>query len=82
LLLCYFGLLVVFYGLLFALPDLIAAARALPPGPAELTPEERAQASEIARSALRGRVPWIAAAAFATLGLALWRGVLPGLRRQ
>jgi hypothetical protein len=72
---------VVFYGLLFALPDLLAAARALPPGPAELTPEERAHARAIAQNALRGRVPWVGAAAFVTLALAVWRGALPGLRR-
>ncbi len=78
----YFALFVVLYGLLFALPDLLAAARELPPGPAELTPEERARAEEVARRALSGRVPWIVAAAVATLGLAVWRGALPGLRRR
>ena len=67
------------YGLLFALPDLLAGARALPPGPAELAPEELAQAREIARNALAGRVPYAVGAALATFGLLVWRGWLPGV---
>src|SRR4029453_13405477 len=51
-----------------------------PPPPAELTPEERAHARAIAQNALRGRVPWVGAAAFVTLALAVWRGALPRLR--
>jgi hypothetical protein len=76
----YVAALVIAYGLLLALPDLLAGARALPPGPAELTPEELAQAREIARRAVAGRVPWAVAAALATFGLLVWRGWLPGVR--
>jgi len=76
-----FGL-VVAWGLAFALPDLLAAARELPPGPAELTPQELAHAREIAREALAGRVHYAVAAALVTFGLLVWRGWLPGLRER
>jgi hypothetical protein len=82
LLLLYFALLVIVFGLLFALPDLLAAFRALPAGQGELTPEELARARDAARGALAGRVPLVVLCAFAALGLALWRGALPGLRRS
>lgn len=72
--------LVVAWGLAFALPDLLAAARALPPGPEELTPEELAKAREVARSALAGKVLYVLAAALASFGLLVWRGWLPGVR--
>jgi len=69
------------YALAFALPDLIAGARALPPGPAEITPEEQAQAAELARAALSGgRLLVAAVAALCTVGFALWRRALPGVR--
>ena len=69
----YFAGLVLLFGLVFALPDLLAAFRALPPGEGELTPAELERARETARDALSGRVP---------LGLGVWRGLLPGLRRE
>lgn len=81
LMLFYFAGLVVLFGLVFALPDLLAAFRELPPGQGELTPAELARARETARSALAGRVPLVIGCAFVTLGLAVWRGILPGLRR-
>lgn len=68
------------FGLLLALPDLLAGARALPPGGAELSPEELAQAREIARRAVAGRLPYAVAAALASFGLLVWRGWLPGVR--
>lgn len=69
------------YAMLFALPDLLAGARTLGPGPEELTPEERAQAQEIARQALSGGKVFIAlVASLATVGLGIWRNVLPGVR--
>ena len=69
------------YAMLFALPDLIAGARALGPGPEELTPEEMARAHEIARQALAGGKVLIAlVASLATVGLGIWRDVLPGVR--
>jgi hypothetical protein len=68
------------FALLFALPDLIAGARALGPGPDELSPEELERAKEIARSAMRGKVPLAFVAAVATVGVAAWRRALPGLR--
>jgi hypothetical protein len=70
---------VIVYGLLFALPDLLAGARELPPGSGELTPEELARARDIARNALQGRVFYALAAALATFGLLVWRGWLPGV---
>ena len=82
LLLFYFAALVLVFGLVFALPDLIAAFRALPPGSGELTPAELARAEETARASLAGRVPLVIGAAFVTLGLAVWRGLFPGLRRS
>ena len=82
LMLFYFAALVILFGLLFALPDLLAAFRALPPGSGELTPEELARAQETARGALAGRVPLVIGCAFVALALAAWRGVLPGLRRS
>jgi hypothetical protein len=78
----YLAALVVLFGLLFALPDLLAAAREIPAGEGELSPEELARAREVARSALAGRIPWVLAASFVTLALAIWRGLLPGLRRR
>jgi hypothetical protein len=69
------------YAMAFALPDLIAGASELGPGPGELTPEEEARASEIARSALSGgRLLIAVGASILTVGFALWRRVLPGVR--
>jgi hypothetical protein len=82
LLLLYFAVFVVGFGLLFALPSLLEAYRALPQGSGELTPEELARAREAARTALEGRVPLVVGCALVTLGFALWGGVLPGLRRS
>jgi hypothetical protein len=79
--LLYLAGLVLLFGLLFALPDLLAAAREIPPGEGELAPEELARAREVARRALSGRIPWVFAASVVTFALALWRGLLPGLRR-
>lgn len=78
----YFAGLVLLFGLVFALPDLLAAFRALPPGEGELTPAELERARETARDALSGRVPLVVACALVTLGLGVWRGLLPGLRRE
>ena len=39
-----------------------------------LEPEELAQAREIARNALAGRVPYAVGAALASFGLVVWRG--------
>lgn len=78
----YVAALLIVYGLLFALPDLLAGARSLPPGAGELAPEELARAQEIAREALQGRVPYAFAAALATFGLLVWRGWLPGVRSR
>jgi hypothetical protein len=81
LLLLYFFVLVVLFGLLFALPALVDAYSQLPPGEGELTPEELAKASEAARAALTGRVWWTVGASALTLGALMWRNALPGLRR-
>jgi hypothetical protein len=69
------------YAMLFALPDLLAGARALGPGPEELTPDEMARAREIARRAMGGGKLLIAlVASLATVGFGVWRGALPGVR--
>jgi hypothetical protein len=82
LLLLYFFGLFVFFALLLALPALLEAFRTLPPGEGPLTDQERALAADVAREALRGRVPYAAIAAVLTLGLGAWTGALPGLRRS
>ncbi len=66
--------------LLLALPDLIEGAQRLPPGSGELTPEDRAQAERIVRTALRGRIHWALAASIMVVGVGAWTGRLPGLR--
>jgi hypothetical protein len=69
------------YAMLFALPDLVAGARELGPGPEELTPDEMARAREIARQAMGGGKVLIAlVASLATVGFGVWRNVLPGVR--
>lgn len=69
------------YAMLFALPDLLAGARALGPGPEELTPDEMARAREIGRQAMGGGKVLIAlVASVATVGIGVWRNALPGLR--
>jgi hypothetical protein len=81
LVLLYVAFFFLLYEMLFALPDLLAGARALGPGPEELTPEEMARAQEIARQALGGGKVLIAlVASLATVGLGMWRGALPGVR--
>lgn len=71
------GFFVVF-ALLFALPDLVGAYRELPPG-GELTPEQMEHGEQVAREALRGRIPVAAAAAVVVTGLAAYKRLLPGL---
>jgi hypothetical protein len=69
------------YAMLFALPDLVAGARSLGPGPEELTPEEMERAREIARQAVSGGKLTIALlASLATVGFGIWRNALPGVR--
>jgi hypothetical protein len=69
-----------FYALAFALPDLIAGAGELGPGPGELTEEEKARAAEIARNALGGgRILIAVVASVLTVGFGAWRRRLPGL---
>jgi hypothetical protein len=77
--LLYLAAFFAFFAFVFALPDLIAAARELPAG-GELTPEERDVAREVGRNALRGRIPLALGAAVVVTGLAIWRRALPGLR--
>jgi hypothetical protein len=71
-----------FFALLAILPQMLAAARELPDGPARLSPEELALARETARrAALRGKLALAFALALAaTFGLG-WPGRLPGLGR-
>ncbi|MEN8182565.1 MAG: hypothetical protein ABFS46_08530 [Myxococcota bacterium] len=80
LMLVYFAVVFVGLALLMALPDLIAGARALPPGPEELSEAELARAKEIARAAVRGKLLWAFLLAVATTGVLGWYRRLPGLR--
>ncbi len=80
--LLYWALFFFFFAILMAAPDLIAGYRALPSGNAPLTPEELEHARDITRQALGGRLLYAVAAATLTSGLAIWRGVLPGLRNR
>ncbi len=69
------------YAMLFALPDLIAGYRELPPSTAPLTPEELERAKQISQHALGGgKVLLALLAALATAGLGIWRKLLPGVR--
>ena len=69
------------FGILLALPDLLEGARNLGPGPEELTAEERDQARETARQALRGgRLLAALGLAVVVTGLGSYARVLPGLR--
>jgi hypothetical protein len=81
-LIVYLGLFFVAFCFLAALPDLFEAARSLPPGPQELTPEEVTQAERIARESLRGKIPFALLAAVVATGIAAHQGWLPGLRRR
>ncbi|HEY8494309.1 MAG TPA: hypothetical protein VIN04_10475 [Myxococcota bacterium] len=79
LLLYFFGLFLLF-ALVLALPALLDALRELPPGEGPLTEAERQIAADVAREALRGRVPYAAIAALLVLALGVWTRSLPGLR--
>jgi hypothetical protein len=69
------------FGILLALPDLLEGARALGPGPEELTPEELEMARDTAREALRGgRLMVALGLAVIATGLGSYARVLPGLR--
>jgi hypothetical protein len=69
------------FGILLALPELLAGARDLGPGPEELTTEELDRARETAREALRGgRLLVALALAVIATGLGAFARVLPGLR--
>lgn len=79
--LLYLGAFFLLFGTLFALPELLAAAGSLPPGPARLTPEELEQAERVGREAL-SRTELLAAlvAALAATAGGARAGLLPGLR--
>lgn len=82
LLLLYFAALFLAFSLLLALPALLDALRALPPGAGPLSEEERAIAAQAAEQALSGRLPYALVAALITLGIGAWTRSLPGLRRH
>jgi len=81
LLVIYFFVFFVLFCFLLALPDLVAAARALPPRDGPLTDAEREAGARIAADALRGKLPLALAATLAVLALGAWTRALPGLRR-
>ena len=80
LMIVYFAMTFMGLALLLALPDLIAGALALPPGPEELSEAELARAREIAREAMRGKLVWAFLLALVTTGVLAWYRRLPGLR--
>jgi len=82
LLLLYFAGLFLAFSLLLALPALLDALRALPPGDGPLSEEERAIAARAAQQALSGRLPYAVVAALIALGIGTWTHSLPGLRRH
>ena len=82
LLVVYFLVFFFFFCFLLALPDLIAAARALPPGEGPLTDAEREAGARVAAEALRGKLPLAFIATSAALGLGVWTRALPGVRRR
>ena len=73
----YFFVFVLVWGLLLAAPEMLEAWR-------ELAPEaDPAQAGRAAvRNALRGRMLTAALAAVISMALLIWLDVLPGLRRK
>jgi hypothetical protein len=76
------GLLYVFfffflYCIVLALPDVVEAARSLPPQP---VPDEAQRSAEVWRQSLRGKVPFAFVAAVVTTGLGIYARVLPGVR--
>ena len=68
------------FGMICMGPDLVEAARQLPPGDGPLTEEELAQAREVARQALTGRLHLVFGAAFVVTALGAYARRLPGLR--
>lgn len=79
LLLYFFGFFLLF-SLLLVLPEMLHALQTIPPA---ATPEEdRAIASEVARSAAAGRLPWALGATIIACGLGAYTRSLPGLRRR
>jgi len=81
----YLALFTTLFAFAFALPDLIAGARELPGGPAELTPEEIERGSEIMREVLGGggllnRLMASFLCAACAVGAGAWFRALPGLR--
>ena len=81
LLVLYFAAFFVFFCFLLALPDLLAAARALPAGEGPLTDAEREAGARVAAEALRGKLPLALLATATALGLGVWSRALPGVRR-
>jgi hypothetical protein len=66
------------YALIFVAPDLApllgAEGQALPPE------ELQARAQQLSQQAMRGKVPLAIVASLATVGLGVWRRLLPGMR--
>ncbi len=75
----FFGFFLCFC-LVLVLPALLEGLRSLPPSEGPLTEPERELAAELARDALRGRIPLALLATVAVLALGLWKRLLPGLR--
>jgi hypothetical protein len=73
----YFFVFLVTWGLLLAGPEMLEAWGELPPN---ADPAEAGR--EAVRDALRGRMPTAALAAVISMGALIWLDVLPGLRRK
>src|SRR5215475_5025004 len=68
----------VLYALLFVAPDLIPL---LGPEGQALAPDElQARAQQVAHEAMQGKVFTALVASLATVGIGVWRDVLPGVR--
>lgn len=73
----YFFVALLVWGLLLAGPEMLEAWGELPP---DADPAEAGR--EAVRNALRGRMPTAALAAVISMGALIWLDVLPGLRRK
>jgi len=73
----YFFVALLVWGLLLAGPEMLEAWGELPP---DADPAEAGR--EAVRNALRGRMPTAALAAVISMGALIRRDVLPGLRRK
>jgi hypothetical protein len=73
----YFFVFIVAWGVILAAPEMMEAWRELPP---DADPAEAGR--QVVRDALRGRMFTAGLAALISLGALIWLDVMPGLRRR